>query len=455
MTDSIEMPEGRFVRHALALLANDDDTVRTFIPILEPEYFEAPEVKWVVRQVIHRWQTRKQAAGVEWLRDRYESLDKVKLGQMSQGLLERVLDDLEHPPTGKTKQAVLADLESVLRRGALKHAIVTAAERFDTGDEEAAFKLMEDAKNVRLARDKWTMIPPDDLGAFLQRRNPDLLRELSVPTGFRTLDDWLAGGLRPGELGVWLATTGRGKSMLLATMGVRALGKGLNVVHFSFENSEDETEVRYMANMTNVAIEDIGDLSKKQLRKKMDVVSGQGYMLLLPGSKTDCDMLSTYLTRLEEQGIEIGLIIVDYGDLMRSTFKHERKYDEQESVFEELRELAMVHKAPLWTGTQGNRKALEDPWIDLRHIAESFGKAFKADIVLAKCEGRPDQHEQYHCDSFIRVCKFRRGTPDRTIAIKEHLGRARFEDCGKVEADHSRRMERDDGPASTSDAAES
>lgn len=449
------MPDGRFVIHAVALLANDDNALRTFHSILKPEYFEVPEIAWTIRQILHRWSTTGTAPGTEWLRARYESLDDGRLRQMSRALLERLLDDTEHPPTGKTKQAVLIDLESVIKRGAVKHAIITAAELIDQDDDDGAFQVMEEAKQVRLLADNWTKIPPDDLDAFIKRRQPEHMRELTVPTGMRHLDEFLNGGIRPGELGVFLASTGRGKSMLLNQVAIHALTKKFNNVYFSFENSMDETEARAMANLANIPIDDLGSATAKQFRNAIRQLGSNGaqvYAQLLPGSKTSTDTLSASLTRLEEEGVEIGMVIVDYGDLMRSIQKHERKYDEQSSVFEELRDLATYHNVPVWTATQGNRKSLEDPWVGLEHFADSFAKAFTADIVIAKCDGRQDQRDIDHCDAYLRICKFRRGRPNRAIKLVEALDRARFRDLGEaVNTDYSRRAP-SEGPRS--DASE-
>jgi replicative DNA helicase len=195
------------------------------------------------------------------------------------------------------------------------------------------------------------------------------------------------------------------------------------VVHFTFENSEDETELRYLAHVSRTNSNEIRNLPRAEFDRRLAAArattSSSIYVRELPGSETDMHVLSGQLRKLEEQGIEVGLIIVDYGDLMRSIHRHDKAYEMQAAVFAELRDLAVLHHAPVWTASQANRASLTDAWIDLTHIAESYGKAMKADLVLTLCEGTVEQRkeafgdsdvaEQHDLAAFISVAKYRSG----------------------------------------------
>jgi len=80
------------------------------------------------------------------------------------------------------------------------------------------------------------------------------------------------------------------------------------------------------------------------------------------------------------------MIIVDYGDFLRSTISHKRnseKRHELESIYEELRGIAQEFKCPLITASQTNRKGLNEEVITMESISEAFNKCFVADFIIS------------------------------------------------------------------------
>ncbi len=61
-------------------------------------------------------------------------------------------------------------------------------------------------------------------------------------------------GLGSGELGVVIAPTGAGKSMVLAHLGAQAVKAGKNVVHYTLELSEAVTGQRYDSCISGVPL---------------------------------------------------------------------------------------------------------------------------------------------------------------------------------------------------------
>ena len=80
------------------------------------------------------------------------------------------------------------------------------------------------------------------------------------------------------------------------------------------------------------------------------------------------------------------MIIVDYGDLLRSTISHKRnseKRHELESIYEELRGIAQEFACPVITASQTNRKGLNEEVITMESISEAFNKCFVADFIIS------------------------------------------------------------------------
>ena len=72
----------------------------------------------------------------------------------------------------------------------------------------------------------------------VKARNP-------VSSGWVDIDKITKGGLGKGELGVVIAPTGAGKSMVLAHLGSAAVKAGKKVVHYTLELSDTVVSLRY------------------------------------------------------------------------------------------------------------------------------------------------------------------------------------------------------------------
>ena len=71
--------------------------------------------------------------------------------------------------------------------------------------------------------------------------------------------DILRGGLGKGEIGVVTANTGVGKSHWLTCLGANAMRHGKNVVHYTFELSEEAVGLRYDSNLCNIPSNEVCD----------------------------------------------------------------------------------------------------------------------------------------------------------------------------------------------------
>ena len=78
-----------------------------------------------------------------------------------------------------------------------------------------------------------------------------------------------------------------------------------------------------------------------------------------------------------------SVIIIDYADIMRSSRKMDSLRHELKLIYEELRNLAMDMNLPIWTASQANRDASNADVVGLENMAEAYGKAMVADVVLS------------------------------------------------------------------------
>ena len=78
-----------------------------------------------------------------------------------------------------------------------------------------------------------------------------------------------------------------------------------------------------------------------------------------------------------------SLIIIDYADIMRSSRRFDSLRHELKLIYEELRNLSMDMNVPIWTASQSNREGANATVVGLENMAEAYGKAMVADVVLS------------------------------------------------------------------------
>ena len=209
----------------------------------------------------------------------------------------------------------------------------------------------------------------------VRARNP-------ISTGWDEMDKISKQGLGKGELGVVIAPTGAGKSMVLTHLGAQALLAGHNVVHYTLELLDTVVAGRYDSCITGIELNDLID-KKDEIYEKIKDIDGTLVIKEYPTKTASVKTLRNHLEKIRKRGGEIVMIIVDYADLLKPTSNYREKRTELESIYEELRTLAYEFSCPVWTASQTNRSGLDAEVITMNSISEAFSKCFVADFIFS------------------------------------------------------------------------
>ena len=203
-----------------------------------------------------------------------------------------------------------------------------------------------------------------------------------VTTGWKIVDGLTKGGIGNGELGVVIATTGAGKSMALVHLGAQAVKAGKTVIHYTLELADTVVASRYDSCITGIPLQEIFN-KKEEIYEEIKDISGKLIVKEYPTKSAGVETLRNHLDKLQQQEISVDMIIVDYGDLLRSNSKNDEKRHQLESIYEELRGLAQENTCPVWTASQTNRSGLNAEVITMEAISEAFNKCFVADFIFS------------------------------------------------------------------------
>jgi len=259
----------------------------------------------------------------------------------------------------------------------LKEALIKSVDLIKNSSFDEVASVINDAINLGTSNDfGYDYITDFEARFQLVSRNP-------VSTGWARIDPLLKGGLGRGELGVVIAPTGAGKSMVLTHLGAQALLSGKTVVHYTLELSDTVVASRYDSCITGVHLKDLIPL-KEKIYEEIKEIPGRLIVKEYPTRSATIQTLKSHLEKLKNRGISPGVIIVDYGDLIKPvSYKKEEKRHQLETIYEELRGISQIYECPVWTASQTNRSGLNAEVITMESISEAFNKCFVADFIFS------------------------------------------------------------------------
>lgn len=251
-----------------------------------------------------------------------------------------------------------------------------------------------------------------------------------VPTGFVDLDE-LTQGLHPGQMIIVAARPAMGKSTLaLDFCRSASLHHGIASVIFSLEMSRSEIAMRLLSAESGVFLTKMrsGRMTSDDWRKISETTSRVSEAPLFIDDSPNMSMaeIRAKCRRLKQQH-HLGLVVVDYLQLMTSTHQVESRQQEVSGFSRSLKLLAKEIDVPVVAVAQLNRgpEQRTDRRPMLADLRESGSLEQDADVVLLL--HRPDYYNQDDRpgEADIIVAKHRNGET-RTISVAFQGRLARF-----------------------------
>lgn len=278
---------------------------------------------------------------------------------------------------------LMEEFERFSRHKALERAIISSADLLESGDYGPVEKMIRDAIQISLNRDMGTDYFEDPKARLTKLKEGNG----QISTGWPGVDRKLYGGMNRGEINIFCASSGGGKSLFLANLGVNWALAGLNVIYLTFELSESLVAMRLDSMTTGYSTKEIfKNLDEVELKVKMiGKKSGNIQLKYMPSGKT-CNDIRAYVKEYQvKKGHAPDVILVDYLDLMMPTnvkISPENLYIKDKYVTEELRNLAMETKTLMCTASQLGRSSVDETEFNHSHIAGGLSKIQTADNVF-------------------------------------------------------------------------
>ena len=260
------------------------------------------------------------------------------------------------------------------RKQKLKEAMIESVNLLQSCSFDEISKVINDALKLGSENN----FGYDYLADFEQRFIPKFRNPVS--TGWDDIDNICNGGLDKSELGVVIAPTGAGKSMVLVHLGAQAVKEGKTVVHYTLELQDTVVASRYDSCITSYPLSELRGF-KSEIYDIVKDIEGKLIVKEYPTKSASTNTIKTHLSKLIKRGIRPGMIVVDYADLLKPVTVRKEKRNELESIYEELRAISQEFECPVWTASQTNRSGLNAEVITMEQISEAFNKCFVADFI--------------------------------------------------------------------------
>ena len=299
----------------------------------------------------------------------------------------------------------LEELQSEYLSTSLKEIVRTAATEIQDGQaggalEEIINKTSELKKNTSVIKDIDATDIEDAIAYFRNVQKQKELGVLGIKTGLPGFDDYLPAGIMPGQLGVFLAYPGIGKSWLSLYFAVQAWKQGKSPLVISLEMSETEVRNRVFTIMGE------GLWSHRKISNgEMDIDDlkrwHQGHIKDKPpfrivSNDTGGDITPSVLRGKMDQ-YKPDFVIVDYLQLMSPNQKSDNETVRMKNLSRELKLMAIAEEVPIIAISSATPDDVTklDTVPTLGQTAWSRQIAYDADWVMAL--GRASNSDVMEC----------------------------------------------------------
>lgn len=213
-----------------------------------------------------------------------------------------------------------------------------------------------------------------------------------ISTGFKAIDALNGGGLAKGELGMIVAASGTGKTMILTNLATNYTRQGKNVLFIALEELENRMILKFEQAMLRVNRSQIlnGSVLNEEMYDKMQNVYKNnrekfGNLLFArysPRTVTPAKVEQLISDVKLRMGIDLDVVIIDYPELLRNPNATGNEADDGGKLFEEMRRIGQDYNVVMWTAAQMNRTAYAAAIRTAEHMEGSLRKKNAAELVL-------------------------------------------------------------------------
>lgn len=369
-------------------LVYNEDFSRKVIPFIHLNYFEQKEEQVIFEEIVKFIVKYNSLITPEALSIEIEN--RTDLTETNFKSVREYISSLKNQSI--EQQWLIDSTEKWCRDRAIYNALMESIHIADGNNENKSRDAIPNILSNALAVSFDNKIGHDYLENYEQRYEFYHKREDRIEFDLDYFNKITKGGLPNKTLNIALAGTGVGKSLFMCHVASSVLLQGKNVLYITLEMAEERIAERIDANLLNVPVQQLAELSHQMFETKINNLSKKTHGRLIikeyPTASAHSGHFKALLNELSlKKSFKPDIIFIDYLNICASS-RHKQNssinsYTYIKSIAEELRGLAVEFNVPIVSATQTTRSGFGSSDVELTDTSESFGLPATADLMFA------------------------------------------------------------------------
>ena len=368
----------------LVNLVKNEKYVRKVLPFIKAEYFSDADHKYAFEQIKNYIEQYNNPPTIEAMSVAFD-----RATEEQRGLLKTIFEYEQEP---QELQWLVDETEKFCKDKAVFNAVLEGIQIIDGKSRDKTPDALPEMLTEALQVGFDTNVGHDFIEDADKRYDFYNRLEEKVPFDLDLFNKITEGGLSNKTLNIALAGTGVGKSLFMCHMASANIAAGKSVLYITLEMAEERIAERIDANLMNIPIMDLKDLSKPMYQDRIqtlkDKYEGRLIVKEYPTASAHSGHFKALLNELKlKRNFHPDIIFIDYLNICTSSrFRpgsSANSYTIIKSIAEELRGLAVEQDVPIFSATQTTRGGYNSSDVDLTDTSESFGLPATADLMFA------------------------------------------------------------------------
>jgi replicative DNA helicase len=361
---------------------------RKALPHLKPEYFEGHyrSVYDLILAFIGKYNKLPNSSVLDI---EFRNSDIINRSDCNEVL--KLISNIE-VPCEVQQEWLLDSTEKWCKDRAVHLAVMEAITIIDGKSKTKAEGMIPDILSKALSVTFDTNVGHDYIANAEERYEYYHKTEDKIPFDIEMLNTITNGGIPRKTLSMLMSGTGGGKSLTMCHLAAANLAQGRNVLYITMEMSEEKISERIDANLLDVRIDQLKELSQSSFTSKIKGVANRTKGSLIvkeyPTAAAHVGHFRALLLELKMKKKFIpDVIYIDYINIcassrMKGLGGSINSYGLIKSVAEEVRGLAVEFNVAVWSATQVNRDGYQNSDIEITNVSESMGISHTVDLFL-------------------------------------------------------------------------
>ena len=368
----------------LVNLVKNEKYVRKVLPFIRAEYFSDADHKYAFEQIKNYIEQYNNPPTIEAMSVAFD-----RATEEQRGLLKTIFEYEQEP---QELQWLVDETEKFCKDKAVFNAVLEGIQIIDGKSRDKTPDALPEMLTEALQVGFDTNVGHDFIEDADKRYDFYNRLEEKVPFDLDLFNKITEGGLSNKTLNIALAGTGVGKSLFMCHMASANIAAGKSVLYITLEMAEERIAERIDANLMNIPIMDLKDLSKPMYQDRIqtlkDKYEGRLIVKEYPTASAHSGHFKALINELKlKRSFFPDIIFIDYLNICTSSrFRagsSANSYTIIKSIAEELRGLAVEQDVPIVSATQTTRGGYNSSDVDLTDTSESFGLPATADLMFA------------------------------------------------------------------------